>query len=371
MDSTVSVAGTVQPVPRVDFAPGPRYADERRCFGICSSIARTPGGRLWCGFSSGGTGEGHLNYGLVVTSDDDGASWTSPRVVFDTDGEGPIRTDHVVAWTAPGGALWLFWNQYPEGLCGPHSSLWAMTSANPDAAAPVWTPPRLIAAELNLLNKPTVLADGTWLLPTGSWQKQVASRPLLSTDQGATFVAGGELLAEPRPDFDEYMVVERRDGTLVALNRHPTSLLGCESRDRGQTWSLQQPIGMAHTNARFVFCRLPSGTWLLVKHGTLDWISTSHEAKNRNVGRSHLTAYLSRDEGATWTGGLLVEERDCSYPDAWVAADGQIYLTYERSRWHQPEILLAVFREEDVAAGRAIAAGSRFQMLVNRAGGSV
>src|SRR5690554_3130715 len=86
----VEVGGSSQPVPRVDFDPGPEYADANRCFGIASSIARTPGGRLCCGFTSGGEGEGHLNYGIVVFSDDDGHSWTPPAIVFDTDGEGPI-----------------------------------------------------------------------------------------------------------------------------------------------------------------------------------------------------------------------------------------------------------------------------------------
>jgi hypothetical protein len=42
----------------VNFSPGPEYADANRCFGIATSIARTPGGRLWCGFTSGGNGEG-------------------------------------------------------------------------------------------------------------------------------------------------------------------------------------------------------------------------------------------------------------------------------------------------------------------------
>lgn len=90
--------------PRVNFTPGSEYADDnRRCFGIASSIARTPGGRLWCGFTSGGNGEGQLNYGIVVRSDDDGDTWTPPAIVFDAHDEGMIRSDHVTVWTAPTG----------------------------------------------------------------------------------------------------------------------------------------------------------------------------------------------------------------------------------------------------------------------------
>ena len=54
----ITVKGQEQPVPQVNFAPGPKYADANRRFGIASSIARAPGGRLWCGFTSGGKGEG-------------------------------------------------------------------------------------------------------------------------------------------------------------------------------------------------------------------------------------------------------------------------------------------------------------------------
>ena len=62
--------GREHPVPIVHRNPGPKYADAIRRFGIVSSIARTPGGRLWCGFSSGGEMESQDNF--VVYSDDDG-----------------------------------------------------------------------------------------------------------------------------------------------------------------------------------------------------------------------------------------------------------------------------------------------------------
>lgn len=359
--------GTV--VPRVIFAPGDEYADANRCFGIASSMARTPGGRLWCGFTSGGEGEGHLNYGIVVTSDDDGASWSPPRIVFDTDGDGPIRSDHVTVWTTPAGALWILWSQYPEGLCGPQSSLWCIVSENPDAERPVWSPPRKLIEGQNLLTTPTVLADGTWIFPTGCWNRAASpSRPLISRDGGQSFELGGGLHSDENPDFDEYMIVERADRTLVIFNRHPASFLQCESCDGGRTWTRQKPNGIRHTNARFVFMKLRSGNWLLVKHGRLDAVSEAREQKfPANVGRSHLTAFLSRDEGRTWDGGFLLEERPCSYPFGCQADDGTVYVSYERSRWNQPEVLMARFREEDVIAGRSMSDRAACRILVNKA----
>ncbi|MCF7838087.1 MAG: glycoside hydrolase [Candidatus Marinimicrobia bacterium] len=371
-EECVEVAGTRQPVPKVQPRPDARYADEKRCFGIASSIARTPGGRLWCGFSSGGAGEGPENYGIVIISDDDGLTWSPPIMALDTDGDGPIRSDHVTFWTAPDGVLWLLWSQYPEGLTGPRSSQWAMTCANPDARQRQWSAPFKLMDEQNLLTTPTVLADGAWIFPTGSWRRgpDHPSRPIRSNDGGRHFELGGPLRVGTRPDFDEYMIVERRNGNLVIFNRHAESFLQCESTDGGRTWSEQQPNGIRHVNSRFVFLKLASGNWLLVKQGTLDWVSDARETLfPTNRGRSHLTAFLSRDEGLTWEGALLLDERDCSYPFGCQAADGTIYVSYERSRWQQPEILAARFTEEDVLAGQPVSTRAALRLLANRATG--
>ncbi len=167
------------------------------------------------------------------------------------------------------------------------------------------------------------------------------------------------------------MIVERADRTLVIFNRHPTSFLQCESLDGGLTWSRQEPNGIRHTNSRFVFMKLRSGNWLLVKHGSLDTVSEAREEKYpENKGRSHLTAYLSRDEGRTWEGGLLLDKRECSYPFACETDDCTIYTSYERNRWKQPEILMARFTEEDILAGRAVSDRAVFRVLINKALGT-
>jgi len=87
------------------------------------------------------------------------------------------------------------------------------------------------------------------------------------------------------------------------------------------------------------------------------------------TGRLQLMAFLSRNEGETWEGGLMLDDRDCSYPFGSQTTDGTIYVSYERQRWLQPEILLARFTEEDVAAGRAVSDRAALRLLVNKAGG--
>ena len=99
---------------------------------------------------------------------------------------------------------------------------------------------------------------------------------------------------------------------------------------------------------------------MLVKHGPID----------RRTKRSHLTAYRSEDDGATWNGGLLLDEREgVSYPDGIECADGTIYLIYDYSRTGKKQILMATFTEKDVAAGRAVSGRVRLGVLVNQASG--
>ena len=113
------------------------------------------------------------------------------------------------------------------------------------------------------------------------------------------------------------------------------------SRDRGKTWSALSPSAIQHTTARFFIRRLRSDNLVLVKHGPL----------NRRTKRSHLTAYVSKDDGRTWLGGLLLDERDgISYPDGQQRSDGSISIIYDPSRTIDREILMARFQEEDVVA---------------------
>ncbi len=69
--------------------------------------------------------------------------------------------------------------------------------------------------------------------------------------------------------------------------------------------------------------------------------------------RSHLCAFLSDDDGATWTGGLLLDERSgVSYPDGVQGPDGVIRIIYDFNRTKDKQILMAAFTEADVARGK-------------------
>ena len=82
-----------------------------------------------------------------------------------------------------------------------------------------------------------------------------------------------------------------------------------------------------------------------------------------------MTAYLSDDDGETWKGGLMIDERkSVSYPDGTQAPDGTIYLIYDWERGRDKNILMATFTEADVRAG-SFSANSRQRVLINYATG--
>jgi predicted neuraminidase len=362
--------------PTINTQPGIEYSDEARTAGMIIGMDRTPKGRIWACWV--GNGDNANGYFLLATSDDDGRTWSKPRLVIDpTDPPGVPQRRALVGnlWTDPTGRLWLFFDQsmgYFDGRCGD----WYITCDNPDDERPVWSKPVRFANGCTL-NKPTVLRNGEWLLPVSLWDRgkigpaelkechreldvERMANVYVSRDQGRTWSRRGGV-AFPHSQFDEHMTVELRDGRLWMLSRTDYGIAESFSSDQGRTWSAPQPSRIQHPSARFHLRRLASGRLLLVKHGRIE---------ERTRGRSHLQAFLSDDDGRTWQGGLMLDERNgVSYPDGFQTPNGLIYILYDRNRHVDGEILLAKFREADILAGAFKSPGAEARILVNKPGG--
>ncbi len=79
-----------------------------------------------------------------------------------------------------------------------------------------------------------------------------------------------------------------------------------------------------------------------------------------------MTAYVSTDDGKTWDGGLLLDERNgVSYPDGQQTGDGRIRVIYDYSRTGDRLILMATFREEDIAAGDDVSGDVQLRQVVS------
>ncbi len=363
--------------PAIILNPGPEYADAARTWQGIPGIERARNGRLWATWYSGGPTEGLWNYVLLHTSGDDGATW-SPVLVVDPPGE--VRAFDPCLWIDPTGRLWLFWAQGYGGNANPpkvesvwdgRGGVWAITTDHPGNAAPAWSAPRRLCNGI-MMNKPTVTTSGAWLLPASVWRLPVnplhphhlpeesAANVVGSRDRGGTWTRyGGALVAKAA--FDEHIVVERRDGSLWMLLRTSQGIGESLSRDGGRTWSAGDPAVFGILpSARFFLRRLRSGKLLLVRHDPPEGRS-----------RSHLKAFLSDDDGKTWTGGLMIDERNgVSYPDGVEAEDGHIYIIYDFERHGAKAIYMAVFTEADVADGAFRSPGARERVLINQATGS-
>ena len=321
------------------------------------SLAISPEGQLWATWYAGITpGEDQNNYVVVATSGDGGKTWTE-NLIIDPDAEGPVRAFDPELWVDPEGRLWSFWAQ-TIGHDGTNAGVWARVNDDPDKGNSQWIQPRRLTDGI-MMCKPTVLSSGEWILPVSTWRDtDNSARVIISTDKGQTFSLRGacNVPVEVR-DYDEHMIVERKDRSLWMLVRTKYGIGESISKDRGETWSTLVPSPIQHPSARFFIRRLSSGNLLLVKHGPI----------GKKTGRSHLTAYLSEDDGHTWSGGLMLDERSgVSYPDGQQSQDGTIHIIYDYSRKAAREILMARFTEEDINSGNQVSPGVESSIIVSK-----
>jgi len=361
--------------PEIITAPGKEYSDEVRNYAMVIGADRTPRGRIWAAWVAGGDSE--KGYFVAASSDDNGNSWSKPRLVINPP-EAPTGLHRRILvgnfWCDPTGKLWLFFDQsmgYFDGRAG----AWAITCDNPDDDAPRWSAPRRIWHGATL-NKPLVLKSGEWLMPISLWTRdrirpaelrdgfhelddQRMANLFVSVDKGQTWTRRGGVVI-PQTDFDEHIFVELNDGRLWMLARTKYGIAETFSSDAGRTWSEPKPSAIQNPSARFFLRRLQSGSILLVKNGPLD----------QRVGRVQMTAYLSDDEGKSWLGGLTIDERNgVSYPDGFQSPDGTIFIIHDRERAKEREILMARITEADIRAGKLVSANSQTKLMVSKARG--
>jgi predicted neuraminidase len=344
-----------------------------RIFQGIPGIERAANGRLWAVWYAGGPdepGEGAGNYVVLATSGDDGVTWSGPRLAIDP--PGAVRAFDPCLWHDTQGRLWLFWAQSYH-LWDGRAGVWALVAEDSGRERPCWSAPRRLCHGI-MMNKPTVLSTGEWLLPSAVWEREATAdtdpayrhdlgprrkaNVVASTDHGATWILW-DGSAVPGRAPDEHMIVERRDGSLWMLVRAVYGIGESVSIDRGRTWCPGRRSAIPHVNSRFFIRRLASGRLLLITHAPPDGET-----------RSHLVARLSEDDGRTWFGELMVDERvGVSYPDGVQAPDGTVYVIYDRNRQTDKEILMATFAEDDVIQGAWVSSRARQRVLVNRATG--
>jgi len=344
--------------------PSRFQARAKRAFAGIPSIAVSPkNGRQWLTFYAGPTdGEDSNNYVILATRRGKGA-WEEV-LVFDPDGDGPRRAFDPEVWVTPEGRLLWTWTERRVALRDGAEHRWGHPyearserimgvelNAEEKPVAPHPAPRKLVDGGV-MMCKPIVAKDGRWLLPVSFWGDDFSARIYASTDRGKTFaVVGAATLPARHRQFDEHNVVELKDGRLRvymrACRNGAWNAWQADSRDGGRTWDAAKPCPFPQTNSRFFVRRVRSGALLLVKNGTLE---PRKDAKDY-TGRVDMTAYVSDDEGETWTGGLLLHAGDCAYPDGDEAPDGTIHVVFDGDRYVKQELFDVAFTEADVRRG--------------------
>jgi len=346
--------------PVLDTDPGPKYWPRMRMWQGIPSIERTAKGRLWATWYAGPLSEGSGgNHAVLVTSDDDGKTWSNPAAVYDPTPFFGGNTADPHVWIDPQGRLWWFVFRVlkvkdPDGI----RSLWGFCAENPEDSSPKWSAPVFAGFGLGL-NKPTVLANGDWLRPidnNNESKEGTRTQFFVSRDQGKSFTFLSKFGIKD-VTFSEHMAVERRDGSVLVLARTSYGIAQAESFDHGATWMNERPFTRERgVNTRFFLRKLKSGAWLLVVNDV-------------PRGRSQMTAMLSEDDGKTWPYKLLLDDRQrVSYPDGTEGSNGFLYITYDRGRYEkdEQEILFAKITEADIKAGQLVNEGSRLRQTINR-----
>ena len=365
---TQELLNSIHITPKLIFDPMPAYGQKYLPFAMAASMEATSKGRLWTCWAGGE--DGPNAYLVASYSDDQGKSWRDPVFVIDPQAQGlKMGTRLGSFWCDPKGRLWLFFHQ-SVGMFDGSCSNWFVRCDDPDAEKPVWTEPVYIGFGASL-NKPIVRKNGEWILPVSLWERWHIDKPFadcyheldavrgsnvfVSDDEGGHWRYRGGIIYKDSC-FNEHTVAELNDGRFWMLSRGMKETFQSFSADGGKTWQ-PQSTAFPHVNSKAVIRRLQSGHLLVIRHG--------QDMTKATDGRKELTAFLSTDDGKTWSGKLLLDERDnVSYPDIAQAPNGDIYVHYDRERTGAAEILFARFREEDVQAGKLISKDAALKNLV-------
>ncbi len=316
------------------------------------TLARTRSGRLLVAYSGGR--EAHVcPFGRVeiVQSDDDGKSWTWPRVLLDSaiddrdagvletargtllvttftslayestieaaerntaagKGAAPLTPERLEAWRAAHRRLTAAQRKAQLGA-------WLLRSTD---GGVTWSAP--YRSPVNSPHGPIQLADGR-LLYAGNSEAQFRHaaggiEAWASPDDGVSWQRLGEVPARPGDALTQYHelhAAQAADGRIVIHIRNHNKVnegetLQSESSDGGTTWSVPHPIGVWGLPSHLR--RLASGR-LLMTYGH----------RRPPYGNQ---ARVSGDQGATWSDALIVSGDgaggDLGYPSTVELDDG-------------------------------------------------
>ncbi len=364
-----------------------------RIFQGCPQVEISDGGRLWATWFGSNVQAERAPYhkdqfSVISTSADGGRTWKEVFVFDPSELLGGGASDPML-WKDPKGNIRFIGLRNVDFKVKDEfaSSAWEFTMLDPENEHTAWSAPRLLGNKNISVMKPLIFPDGTIMRSMDDF-KLVGSPDKVRIRFLKEGVDGKPLFVSEFPVdndavFSEQMPIIRKDGSLFTFYRARQGQKFAESFDGGKTWNLGGYYPMQFSiNTKCILKTLPSGRVLLVAndvqmkdengktiHYYTDENGKQRELENHKTARTRMTAYLSDDDGKTFTHKMLLcDEGQISYPSATLSKDGSIFIVYDQGRnvIGQHTIFLSKITEEDILAGKLVKGESFLNNIVSR-----
>ncbi|MFZ4604975.1 MAG: sialidase family protein [Caulobacter sp.] len=279
---------------------------------------------------------------VVITSGDDGRTWTRPRILFH--GPGPSAAQPGLV-RMKSGELGVSYSRITDGAVADKVFRWSTDEGKTWSDPVPVCPP--VAYCTSAHDRLTVLATGRLVIPLhvklSVNPEQIVTRVARSDDNGRSWKVSDQTINVPvmipgyraprdmsvLPSFGESSIVERLDGSLLMLGRTLAGgLYATTSTDGGEHWTTPVPTSLITGASPGNVVRLPGpdGTLMVI------WNRCCLGTESAQFGRRlPLSSAVSHDGGLTW-GGIrdleaIAPVGRVEYP-AILISNGKAYITY-------------------------------------------
>ena len=167
--------------------------------------------------------------------------------------------------------------------------------------------------------------DGTFFYAVEDSADNRYTYVMSSKDKGITWEMSGSIYAPDCYNFDEAIIFERSDGSLVTYFRNESGYI-IESRgDKyGENWTIAvTKHNLLNPCTRFTIKRDASGILVMVYN-------------HSNTARKNMTVAISLDDGETWIDkiNMYPDNRYCSYPEL-ILLNGKYHTVFDDGRYEE------------------------------------